>query len=80
MLDSLAIIGNRAGSEFVLLDCIAQTPEAEDLVRRGFILLGFVGLLGGIVCVTHGEPMDAETVSAVVQAFLRRVGGPDAEA
>ncbi len=80
MTEQLAIVGNRAGSEFVLLDGLKQTPESEDLARRGFMLLGFVRLVGGIVVVARIEPMDEKAVSAVAAAFLRRIGGTDAEA
>ncbi len=70
---SVAILGNLQTGDFELID-LAPVPQdaRRSYEARGLVFLGMIGIVCGTPRVALDAPLDADTVSALYETFVRR--------
>jgi hypothetical protein len=64
---SAAIVGDPATHEFTLVDLVPGIPEV--LFGRGFVFVGVVGAVDGVLRVAFATALDSTSVDAIVQGW-----------
>jgi hypothetical protein len=70
---AVCILGNPESGDFALCDLGPHAEDLQrDLVQRGYRFVGLLGMVQGVPRSALAEPLEANAIDALAEAFLKR--------